>query len=271
MSALLFFLPAYYSALARAFSLKQTLSPESMKADAEADVDGSSASIPPPLNVPPSRARRQLAARLAQRRREAEVAEGGLDVEEADMAVRVSGGGGALGPAGDGAVSEVAGLQITGLRPVGGLQGGTARRFSGLFGSDDSSSSGVEDDDEDEDEDEDDDEDEDEESAHEGGAAGPRGLEHAQPTSLAPAGGVGRRRSQRGGKGRRPSTTEAKERTLLDDDEADEDFSAEELGLVMEGGLRFGHDGEGPFADPEELGGSSSEDELVEIKPRRAS
>ena len=260
------------------FSSQQTHSPEAVVKLSSPDGPlGNQSSIPPPLNIPPSRARRQLAARLAQRKREAEAVD--LDPDAADAVALETASqlpeeprAIDLGPATDRAMSEATGLQITGLRPVGGLQSGSASRFSGLFGSDDSSSSGEE---EEEEEEDDDDDDEEEESAHEGGAAGPKGSEHAaQGEFLAPVGGVGRRRSQRAaGKDRRPSTTEAKERTLLDDDEDDEDLSAADLGEVMDRSLHFGNDGEGPFADPVEMDEEedSSEDELVEIKPRKTS
>ena len=138
---------------------------------------------------------------------------------------------------------EESGLQVTGLRTLGG----GASRFSGLFGSDDSSSSG-----EDVGFDEDD-----------AGRDLSLGEEHEEPED--PTGYQSHAR--RGSKGRRPSTTEAKERTPLDDEEGDEDLGPElDAKLVLGGGRR------GVFVEPEGAGGSSSEEEeLVEIRPRRIS
>lgn len=82
--------------------------------------------------------------------------------------------------------------------------------------------------------------------------------------------GVVRRRSRKQ-RERRPSTTEARVRTPLEDDE-DPDFGGgRDLSLDAPGE----GEGEGPFADPVDLGTSSEEDssdeDLVEIRPRRTS
>ena len=137
---------------------------------------------------------------------------------------------------------EESGLQVTGLRTLGG----GASRFSGLFGSDDSSSSG-----EDVGFDEDD-----------AGRDLTLGEEH-EDLDPDPSG----YHARRGSKGRRPSTTEAKERTPLDDEEGDEDLGPElDAKLVLGGGRR------GVFVEPEGAGSSSEEEEeLVEIRPRRTS
>lgn len=160
-----------------------------------------------------------------------------------------------LGPATERDIRETTGLQITGLRTIG--TSGSASRFSGLFGSDDSSSS-----------DEDTEYDEEDMAGRDATVGRPEG-DFEQPDAAA-TGGVGRRRSQRSGNERRPSTTAAKERTPLDDD--DDDDAAADLGTAMDRKLHFG-DSEGPFADPVEDEGeeSSDEDELVEIRPRRTS
>lgn len=225
------------------------MSPESSKTGAP--------SIPPPLNIPPSRARRQLAARLA--RKQAEAAEADEDPDAADsLAVEAAshlpedpseGDDVDLGPAAEREIQEAGGgLQITGLRTVGGI-GGTASRFSGLFGgSDDSSSSGEEDD-----------EDFDENEAGRDATVGRPEGDYEGDSS----GDLGRRRAD---KNRRPSTTEAKSRTPLDDEDDDEDVA--DLGQAVDAKLVLGR--EGVFADPTE-DSSDEEDELVEIRPRRTS
>lgn len=132
------------------------------------------------------------------------------------------------------------GLEVSGLRAV---PAGGASRFSGLFGgSDDSSSSG----------------DEvgfDEDDAGRDLTLGRDGDDYEDTD-----GGWA--------KGRRPSTTEAKERTPLSDEEEDEDLGPElDAKLVLENRRK-----DGPFADPVVGGSDSSEDEeLVEIRPRRTS
>ncbi|KAK5114401.1 hypothetical protein LTR85_010223 [Meristemomyces frigidus] len=231
--------------------------------DATVDSPGGSgsSSIPPPLNIPPSRARRQLAARLAQRKKAAEASE--MDPDAADSAALETASQLPdepneidLGPATEKEIRESTGLQITGLRTLGAS--GSASRFSGLFGSDDSSSS---------EEDTEFDEDMTGRDATIGRAEG----DFEQEDDAVAAGGVGRRRSQRGGKDRRPSTTEAKERTPLDDEDEEDDAAAADLGVAMDRKLHFG-DNEGPFADPLEIEEESSDDdELVEIRPRRTS
>lgn len=130
------------------------------------------------------------------------------------------------------------GLEATGLRT---LPAGGASRFSGLFaGSDDSSSSG-------------DDMGFDEDDAGRDLTMGREGDDFEDTD-----GGWA--------KGRRPSTTEAKERTLLDDED-DEDLGPELAAkLVLEDRNR-----KGPFADPVGGSDSSEEEELVEIRPRRTS
>lgn len=145
---------------------------------------------------------------------------------------------------------EEAGLQITGLRTVSGMTG-SASRFSGLFsGSDDSSSS--------------DDEigfDEDDAGKDETIARAAGDFEVDDDSS-----GLTQRWSRRDSRDRRPSTTEAKERTPLDDGEDE----AADLGRAFDAKLAIG--AEGPFADPVDVNDNSSdEDELVEIRPRRTS
>lgn len=162
--------------------------------------DGSSTgSVPPPLNIPPSRARRQLAARLAQRKQAAEAAET-TDPDAADQSAVETAHTlpeepselESLGPATEAELRE-AGLHIRSGKG----------RFGGTFSSDEDSS---------------DDE-----------------LE---------LGGKGQDDSARFG--RRPSTTEAKERRPLDDEDDAVDLARN---------------------------ASSDEDDeqLVEIKPRRTS
>lgn len=147
------------------------------------------------------------------------------------------------------------GLQITGLRTVGGI-GGSASRFSGLFGgSDDSSSSG-------------DDIGFDEDDAGRDETLGrPEGdyEDLDEPSS----GSASRQRIQ--AVHRRPSTTEAKQRTPLDDEDDDDDDEAADLSQAFDSKLAMRS--EGPFADPIDVDESTSsdEDELVEIRPRRTS
>lgn len=214
-------------------------------------------SIPPPLKIPPSRARRQLARRLAAKKA---VAVENADPDAADQAA-LEATNALPDDAGDLPIDisaadrdvEEAGLQITGLRTVGGA--GSASRFSGLFsGSDDSSSS-------------DDDIGFDEDDAGKDETIG-----RAEGDFEGSDDGFGEtsqfRWRRRDSRGRRPSTTEAKERTPLDDDEEDED--AADLGRAFDAKLAIG--AEGPFADPIDVNdGSSDEDELVEIRSRRTS
>ena len=144
-----------------------------------------------------------------------------------------------LGP---GVEEDAGGLQITGLRTVGGMSGMMSRRFEGLFGSEDSSS-------------------EDEEGFGEDETGrdemiGRLDSDYEKESSMV---GVGRRRS---GKSGRPSTTQAKERKPLDDDDDDD----ADLGTALESQR---HLGEGPFADPVEMEDEESEED--EIRPRRTS
>lgn len=86
--------------------------------------------MPPPLQIPPSRARRQFAARLAQRKAELEASnkeEGEGDEDEDDVAE-----GSASGVGGGDPASDVGG--IGGQRGLSKKEGeGNAERFSGLF------------------------------------------------------------------------------------------------------------------------------------------
>lgn len=144
------------------------------------------------------------------------------------------------------------GLNITGLRTVSGL-GATASRFSGLFSGSDEDSS-----------DSDGGQGYDEDDAGRDVTVGREegDFEDADAAEgMSPAGhAAARRRAEKDAKTRRPSTTEAKERMALDDED--------EITATV-----FGGDDQGPFADPVDMRGSSSEDEdeLVEIRPRRTS
>lgn len=247
-------------------------SPESNKTGA--------ASIPPPLNIPPSRARRQLAARLAARK-EAEAAENDEDPDAADSAALEAAslmsenpdeGDIDLGPATERDINEAtsaatptSGLNITGLRTVGGL-GEAASRFSGLFTDHAYSSDSSGDEDEDDEDD----------AGRDHTVGRPEGDYEDSSTaeSMSPviaSGSTARR--PRLEKARRQSTTEAKTRTPLDDDDDDEvgELERDVQGRLVLGGDNV-EDDRGPFADPIDMRGSSSdEDELVEIRPRRTS
>ena len=121
------------------------------------------------------------------------------------------------------------GLQISGLR-----KGGAASKFSGLFNaSDDSSSDGEQSFDED---------------------------DAGRDLTLSRSGGDYEEDANNAGSQRRQYTTEAKERTPLDDEDDEDLGEAIDAKLVLGGG---------PFADPTE--DSSDDDELVEIRPRRTS
>jgi hypothetical protein len=124
-----------------------------------------------------------------------------------------------------------------------------ASRFSGLFGSDDSSSSGE-------------DVGFDEDDAGRDLTVSRDGDDFEEPDPP----GYQASHARRGSKGRRPSTIEAKERTPLDDGEEDD----EDLGPELDAKLVL-NERRGPFADPEGGGSSSDEEELVEIRPRRTS
>ncbi|KAK3707541.1 sporulation-induced protein [Vermiconidia calcicola] len=208
--------------------------------------------IPPPLNVPPSRARRQLAARLAKKK--AEAAENAADPDAADSAALEIASTLPESPPDTDVASlmerEVPqqgspdpGLEVVGLRTLSG-----ASRFSGLFTSSSDSSSGDEGD---------------------LGSDGDDAERHTTPNRSGPKAeaahgeGTPSRKDNR----RRPSsTTEAKSRTPLDD----EDEDAEDLGPAISAKLVLG--GEGPFADPLSMhDDSSEEEELVEIRTRRTS
>lgn len=158
-----------------------------------------------------------------------------------------------LGSATEHEMSQASGLQITGLRGTVSGSSGAAGHFTGLFSSSDSS--------------EDDDDDRNGSSDDEGDA----GRDHT----------VGREegdfeqgeKSRR--KGRRPSTTEAKERGAIDDDYDDDDDGDE----VNDGrevfGLPKGEDklGRGQAQEEQESSGSGSSDDegMVEIRTRRSS
>lgn len=215
-------------------------------------------SIPPPLNIPPSRARMQLAARLAAKKKEAETSDPDPDIAD-NAAVATashlpedpSEGSVDLAPAVERDAQE-SGLQITGLRvqPRSDAMGTGASRFSGLFNSDDSSSSSGDD--------------------EYGGSSSDGGNDEESGRSGANAASglaVSQEEKEALKQHRRPSTTEAKTRRPLDEDDDDDD---DEFGSVLE--KKDGLGGEGPFADPEELSSDSSDDEPVEIKPtaRRA-
>ena len=243
---------------------------------------------PPPLNIPPSRARRQLAARLAARKEAEDAAENGDDPDAADAAAVEAAelmdaspeeGDIDLRPATERSINEglsgeeerPEGLNITGLRTVAGL-GGAAGRFAGLFThSDDDSSPGSSDEDGDSGVGDSGNEDD---AGRDITANRPEGdYEDVAAESMSPAAAsVARRRE---GKARRQSTTEAKERVALDDGEEDEGLAGDlrERLVIGEDGPDGGEDDRGPFADPVDMRASSSsdEDELVEIRPRRVS
>ncbi|KAI7546931.1 SAPS-domain-containing protein [Hortaea werneckii] len=217
--------------------------------DEQASPDaGKTGSVLEPLKIPPSRARRQLQARL-DAKKEKEPDRHDPDVEDAAAVETAThlpnepddlddnlGAGDPQSPEGP----------LTGVKTVRGMKE-SGSKFSGLFGSDSS---------DDEDEDEDDDETTSERNDHPG-VDRPTGItegSHGQDTSS----GVGRRNSQ---KGRRPSTTEAKERQPLSDE--DEDVAAAEQ---MEQ-LRI-NETRGSFTYPDD---DSSDDDMVEIRPRRTS
>jgi hypothetical protein len=161
--------------------------------------------VPPPLNIPPSRARRQLAARLAQRKQATQAAETS-DPDAADSsALEVA----HTLPEEPSELESLAPATEAELREAGlHFRGSGKGRFGGTFSSDEDSS--------------------DEE------------LE---------LGGKGQDDSE-GRFGRRPSTTEAKERSPLDDDDDAVDV---------------GRDGRGSSDDDDD------DEQLVEIKPRRTS
>lgn len=234
--------------------------------------------------MPPSRARRQLAARLAAKKKEEAPGEVGTptDPDAADAAAvetahHLPEEPNDIDPERE--LSEATGLQITGLR--GSLRGAaTNSKFTGLFSSDDSSSSGSEPD-----------YDEDDAGRDETLLRAEGDFESSTATTPADGHVINARRAALGAHGppRRPSTTEAKQRRSLidddeDDDEDDDDEDDGELGSAMDRNLILNEAGESPFADPEDMRGggrmgegddeSSSDDSdegLVEIKARRIS
>lgn len=229
-----------------------------------------------PLNIPPSRARRTLAARLAQRNQDKSSND---DPDAADAS--------ALEVASDlpeepwelsnmAQAQDPEGLQITGLRTVSGashLSRGSRSKFSGLFSSSDDSDN--DDDDDDDDDDDNDDSSLDEDEAGRDHTLTREGGEYEDESPSAPR----RRRSIR-----RPNTTEAAVRRPLDDGDtsSSEDLEISDLPddlpdslerkLVLEAAAQGG-----PFADPPSGFGDggidddddSSEDELVEIRSVR--
>merc|ERR1711939_36205 len=214
--------------------------------DEQASPDaGKTGSVPEPLKIPPSRARRQLQARL-DAKKEKEPDRNDPDAEDAAAVETAThlpnepddlddnlGAGGPQSPEGP----------ITGVKTVRGMKE-SGSKFSGLFGSDSS-----------------DDDDDDDDEATPARNDHP-GMDRPPGTAKGPHGqdppGVGRRNSQ---KDRRPSTTEAKERQPLSDE--DEDVAAAEQ---MEQ-LRI-NETRGSFTYPDD---DSSDDDMVEIRPRRTS
>ncbi|WPG97743.1 Hypothetical protein R9X50_00052400 [Acrodontium crateriforme] len=225
---------------------------EQISADAHNDAESGDSSLPQALNVAPSRARLQLAARLAQRKKEAQAsAHGDPDVDDVtavatahslpdnppdiDMAPSAEGG---------------QGLKITGIRTLS-----DASRFSGMFSSGSSSSSS---------------DDFDEDEAGRDITVGRLGGDYEDDTS----GSAGFVYSKRSKEQRRPSTTEAKERRPLDDDDDDDEVEEKDehgntLGTAMDRRLFMGH---GPYTEmavEEATTTSSDEEDPVEIAPRR--
>lgn len=146
-----------------------------------------------------------------------------------------------LGPATEQEMSQASGLQITGLRTVGGST--AAGHFSGLFSSSDSS--------------EDDDGD-----ASMSSDEGEAGRDHTVGREEGDFEQSERRRR------RRPSTTEAKSRGAIDDDYDDDDDEVHDGREVF--GLPQGRTM--PQAEESSSGSGSSDDEgMVEIKTRRSS
>ena len=215
--------------------------------------DSSKPSIPPPLNIPPSRARRQLAARLAKKK--AEAADNG-DPDAADRAALETASAMPenpsetsvdLAPKLENDMQE-SGLQITGLQSLGGLgsMGSTASRVSQMFdGSDDSSNSE--------------------------GEMGYDEDDAGRDVTLNRAEGEFEDVDVTGSpsfaaRGQRQSTTEAKQRTPLDDG----DDEAADLGRALDAKLELGA-GNSSSSSLEVHDDSSDDDELVEIRPRRTS
>ena len=208
-----------------------------------------------PLNIPPSRARRTLAARLAQRNQDKtwDHDPDAVDAAALEVASELPEEPSELsGLPGSEDLDD--GLQITGLRTVSGaghISRGSGSKFSGLFSSSDSDDSSNEEFDED--------------AAGRDHTLDRDGGDYDEPTSDPTNEGFRRQRPIR-----RPSTTEAKERTPLDD--SDEDGSEEleitdlDLPEEMQSKLVLNrHEGEDSEED------SSDDDGLVEIRPRRTS
>lgn len=152
----------------------------------------------------------------------------------------------------DDADLEESGLQITGLRTLVGDRGSTSK-FSSLFASDSSDDSLDEIDEDD--------------AGRDNTLSRPEGDYEDYDGKYSPA-----LMMRRKDKSRRPSTTEAKERTPLDDDDPEE-------GTGHAGRFHW-NSGEGPFADHMNAGidddDSSDDDDddddgIVEIRSRRTS
>lgn len=151
------------------------------------------------------------------------------------------------------AATPTSGLNITGLRTVPGMTQ-AASRFTGLFT--ESDSSGSDDDNEDD-------------AGRDLTVNRPEGDYEDNAETMSPVSSASARRA---GKGRRQSTTEAKERTPLDTDDSEEG-EVGDLGRRLQQRMVLGDEEDsGPFADPVDMrDDSSDEDELVEIRPRRTS
>ncbi|OQO11223.1 hypothetical protein B0A48_05479 [Cryoendolithus antarcticus] len=211
--------------------------------------------LPPPLNIPPSRARRLLAQRLAQKKENTEHDPDAADATAIETANQLplepDSLATDLGPATERELQE-AGLHISGLDTVAQDRAATGSS-DGAQDIDDINSSDCTDGSSD-----------DEDSL----------LRHSGDDDVDES-GLLRRRSQKQ-RQRRPSTTEAKERHMLDssDEEEEEDEEGEGMESAFDRKLVLG---EGPFADPVGEGssdgdeGGSSEEEVVEMKVRRAS
>lgn len=230
------------------------------------------------MNVAPSRARRQLAVRLAQRQKETTDIES-LDPDAADPIALETSEELPIEPLSNlpdldlSAPTErelqeagLPGLQISGLRLHGSSQAASQAtavdRFSG-FGSGldsdsdsdarSSSSSASAEDSEDDDDDE---------------------MEIEQRRRQQYREDFATNDSPR--KGRRPSTTEAKYRIPLDEDEGAAAAAATADRGVSRSGMATEGEAESPFADPVELSEDSTDDssdegDVVEIRPRRIS
>ncbi|GAB7350425.1 hypothetical protein MBLNU459_g1036t1 [Dothideomycetes sp. NU459] len=240
---------------------------EKAVSDDEQIATSSTTATPTPLNVAPSRARRQLALRLAARQKESSDIEAS-DPDAADPIALETSETLEVEPLSDlpdldlSAPAErdlqeagLPGLRVSGLRVK--RTGETAARAtaadrfsvfgSGLDSNSSSSSSSLGSEDEGEED----------EGSRRHGHKGDDDDDDDDDNTSSPR------------KGRRPSTTEAKFRIPLDDDEADR-------GGVTRSGLATEGAAESPFADPVELSEDSSDDssdegDVVEIRPRRTS